>query len=97
MLWIGLVWAFASIRDENGSAQEAELLCAHAWQPPIHDRIRRFFYEDLPFRRMFKSSPGKDDMSMAGPNPQHKYPIPGNKNVQFIRNIITMPNIAAGE
>ncbi|BFH68243.1 hypothetical protein J27TS7_30920 [Paenibacillus dendritiformis] len=57
MLWIGLVWAFASIRDENGSAQEAELLCAHAWQPPIHDRIRRFFYEDLPFRRMFKSSP----------------------------------------
>lgn len=34
---------------------------------------------------------------MTGPNPQEKYPIPGNKNVQFIRNVITMPNIAAGE
>lgn len=34
---------------------------------------------------------------MTGPNPQDKYPIPGNKNVQFIRNVITMPNIVAGE
>ncbi|MEB9980138.1 acetyltransferase, partial [Bacillus cereus] len=26
------------------------------------------------------------------PNPNVKYPIEGNKNVQFIKNIITKPN-----
>jgi len=34
---------------------------------------------------------------MTGPNPNVKHPIPGNTNVQFIRNTITKPNIIAGE
>lgn len=34
---------------------------------------------------------------MLGPNPNVKYPIPGNTNVQFIRNTITKPNIIAGD
>ena len=34
---------------------------------------------------------------MPGPNPNVKYPIPGNMNVQFIRNTITKPNIIAGD
>ncbi|WP_371388948.1 streptogramin A O-acetyltransferase Vat(I) [Bacillus pseudomycoides] len=36
-------------------------------------------------------------MSMIGPNPNERYPIPGNKNLQFIRNTITKPNIIAGD
>lgn len=36
-------------------------------------------------------------MSMIGPNPNEKYPIPGNTNLQFIRNTITKPNIIAGD
>ncbi|HDR8145109.1 TPA: acetyltransferase, partial [Bacillus cereus] len=31
------------------------------------------------------------------PNPNVKYPIEGNQNVQFIKNIITKPNILVGE
>ncbi|CAH1192460.1 Virginiamycin A acetyltransferase [Paenibacillus auburnensis] len=34
---------------------------------------------------------------MLGPNPNDKYPIPGNRNVQFIKNTINKPNIVAGE
>lgn len=34
---------------------------------------------------------------MTGPNPNEKYPIPGNTNVQFIKNTITKPNIIAGD
>lgn len=34
---------------------------------------------------------------MIGPNPNVKYPIPGNKNLQFIKNMITKPNIIAGD
>lgn len=34
---------------------------------------------------------------MSGPNPNHKFPIPGNKNLQFIKNMITKPNIVAGD
>ncbi|PZE19043.1 streptogramin A O-acetyltransferase Vat(I) [Paenibacillus xerothermodurans] len=34
---------------------------------------------------------------MLGPNPNSKYPIPGNMNVQFIRNTITKPNIIVGD
>lgn len=34
---------------------------------------------------------------MIGPNPNLKYPIPGNENVQFIRNTITKPNIIVGD
>ena len=34
---------------------------------------------------------------MIGPNPNSKYPIPGNMNVQFIRNTITKPNIIVGD
>lgn len=34
---------------------------------------------------------------MLGPNPNLKYPIPGNMNVQFIRNMITKPNIIVGD
>lgn len=34
---------------------------------------------------------------MLGPNPNHKYPIPNNRNVQFIKNTITKPNIFVGE
>lgn len=34
---------------------------------------------------------------MIGPNPNSKYPIPGDMNVQFIRNTITKPNIIVGE
>ncbi|GED18071.1 virginiamycin A acetyltransferase [Aneurinibacillus migulanus] len=28
-----------------------------------------------------------------GPNPRNKYPIEGNRTVQFISNTITRPNI----
>ncbi|MEB8555005.1 acetyltransferase, partial [Bacillus cereus] len=31
------------------------------------------------------------------PNPNVKYPIEGNQNVQFIKNIITKPNILVGD
>lgn len=34
---------------------------------------------------------------MVGPDPNDKYPIQGNRNVQFIKNTITNPNIVAGE
>lgn len=34
---------------------------------------------------------------MLGPNPDVKYPIPGDMNVQFIRNTITKPNIIVGD
>jgi virginiamycin A acetyltransferase len=34
---------------------------------------------------------------MIGPNPNQKYPIPGNTNVQFIKNTITKPNIIVGD
>jgi virginiamycin A acetyltransferase len=34
---------------------------------------------------------------MLGPNPNSKYPIPGNMNVQFIRNTITKSNIIVGD
>ncbi|KEQ21951.1 streptogramin A O-acetyltransferase Vat(I) [Paenibacillus tyrfis] len=34
---------------------------------------------------------------MIGPNPNEKYPVPGNTNVQFIRNTITKPNIIVGD
>lgn len=34
---------------------------------------------------------------MTGPNPGEKYPIPGNRQVQFIKNMITKPNIVAGD
>lgn len=34
---------------------------------------------------------------MLGPNPNLKYPISGNMNVQFIRNTITKPNIIVGD
>lgn len=34
---------------------------------------------------------------MLGPNPNVKYPIPGDTNVQFIRNTITKPNIIVGD
>lgn len=34
---------------------------------------------------------------MTGPNPHEKYPIPGNTNVQFIKNTISKPNIIVGE
>lgn len=34
---------------------------------------------------------------MLGPSPNLKYPIPGNMNVQFIRNTITKPNIIVGD
>ncbi|MCJ8012472.1 streptogramin A O-acetyltransferase Vat(I) [Paenibacillus sp. KQZ6P-2] len=34
---------------------------------------------------------------MTGPNPNAKYPLPGNTNVQFIKNTITKANIIAGE
>lgn len=34
---------------------------------------------------------------MTGPNPNKKYPIPGYTNVQFIKNMITKPNIIAGD
>ncbi|MBM6997415.1 streptogramin A O-acetyltransferase Vat(I) [Paenibacillus sp. DXFW5] len=34
---------------------------------------------------------------ITGPNPNVKYPIPGNSNLQFIKNTITKPNIIAGE
>lgn len=34
---------------------------------------------------------------MTGPNPSEKYPIPGYRNVQFIKNTITKPNIIAGD
>ncbi|MCP1307338.1 streptogramin A O-acetyltransferase Vat(I) [Paenibacillus tyrfis] len=34
---------------------------------------------------------------MIGPNPKEKYPVPGNTNVQFIRNTITKPNIIVGD
>ncbi|SHE35618.1 virginiamycin A acetyltransferase [Seinonella peptonophila] len=33
---------------------------------------------------------------MIGPNPNVKYPIKGNQNVQFIKPTITRPNIIAG-
>lgn len=41
VLWIGSVWAFASVRDENHSAHEAELVFAHACMPtsyPLMDQ-----------------------------------------------------------
>lgn len=31
------------------------------------------------------------------PNPNIKYPIEGNQNVQFIKNTITKPNILVGD
>lgn len=34
---------------------------------------------------------------MLGPIPNLKYPIPGNMNVQIIRNTITKPNIIVGD
>ncbi|GGD62935.1 streptogramin A O-acetyltransferase Vat(I) [Paenibacillus nasutitermitis] len=34
---------------------------------------------------------------MTGPNPNDKYPLPGNTNLQFIKNMITRPNIIAGD
>jgi virginiamycin A acetyltransferase len=34
---------------------------------------------------------------MIGPNPDVKYPIEGNRNVQFIKNMITKPNITVGD
>lgn len=34
---------------------------------------------------------------MYGPNPDLKYPIEGNCNVQFIKNTIKKPNILAGD
>ncbi|UNK18861.1 streptogramin A O-acetyltransferase Vat(I) [Paenibacillus sp. N3/727] len=34
---------------------------------------------------------------MTGPNPREAYPIPGNKNVQFINNTITKPGIIIGD
>ncbi|WP_413773745.1 streptogramin A O-acetyltransferase Vat(I) [Paenibacillus woosongensis] len=36
-------------------------------------------------------------MLMLGPNPNEKYPIPGNRNLQFIKNTITKPNIIVGD
>lgn len=36
-------------------------------------------------------------IEMMGPDPNAKYPIPGNRNLQFIKNVITKPNIIAGE
>lgn len=36
-------------------------------------------------------------MKINGPNPDVKYPIEGNKNVQFIKNTITRSNIIAGD
>ncbi|WP_044639852.1 streptogramin A O-acetyltransferase Vat(I) [Risungbinella massiliensis] len=34
---------------------------------------------------------------MIGPDPNDKYPIPGNSNLQFIKNMITKPNIIVGD
>lgn len=34
---------------------------------------------------------------MNGPNPNMKYPIEGNRDVQFIKNTITKPNIIVGD
>ncbi|CAM3786714.1 MULTISPECIES: streptogramin A O-acetyltransferase Vat(I) [Paenibacillus] len=34
---------------------------------------------------------------MLGPDPNEKVPIPGNPNVQFIKNTITKPNIVVGD
>lgn len=34
---------------------------------------------------------------MLGPNPNEKYPIPGNRNLQFIKKTITKPNIMVGD
>lgn len=34
---------------------------------------------------------------MLGPNPNEKYPIPGNRDLQFIKNTITKPNIMVGD
>lgn len=34
---------------------------------------------------------------MFGPNPRAKFPIEGNSKVQFISNVITRPNIIAGD
>lgn len=34
---------------------------------------------------------------MLGPNPNSRYPIPGDMNVQFIRNTITKSNIIVGD
>jgi len=39
----------------------------------------------------------RDDVTMTGPNPNERYPIPGDKNLQFIKNTITKPNIIAGD
>lgn len=34
---------------------------------------------------------------MPGPNSNAKFPIPGDNNMQFIKNVITMPNLIAGD
>jgi len=34
---------------------------------------------------------------LTGPNPNNKFPIEGHKNVQFIKNTITKPNIFVGD
>lgn len=36
------------------------------------------------------------ESKMIGPNPNHIFPMPGYKNLQFIKPTLTRPNIEVG-